>query len=390
MLKNAVKIFLERRFRSFYVKLDFAHFRPECLVYLSSDVRLTVERPRTNRQDIRAENVQSRVKLFALMDTQTLPEMKEDGDKSSPFVNCIRKNYRHLRKWAQRTETNCFRIYDREINHYPLAIDFYAGRYCVHYFAHPKEDALRFSKLQEEVIGALSRLLRADLSKIYWRTRIKRERGEQYEKADVSQDFFTVLEYGVKFRVNLIDYLDTGLFLDHRETRRWVATHSKGKRLLNLFSYTGSFSVHAALGGALFTKSVDMSNTYSEWARSNFILNGLSSKQNEVVRADCLKFLDEEMTSSRRYDLIIIDPPTLSRSKKMDQLFDIQIDYVGLIKRALMLLSQGGVILFSTNSRGFVFDKELFPFCSVINISSKTLPLDFHDPYIHRCWKLQI
>jgi 23S rRNA G2069 N7-methylase RlmK/C1962 C5-methylase RlmI len=129
-----------------------------------------------------------------------------------------------------------------------------------------------------------------------------------------------------------------------------------------------------------------MSNTYTEWARSNFMLNGLSFKQNEVVRADCLKFLDEEV---QKYDLIIIDPPTLSRSKKMDQLFDVQIDYVGLIKKALTLLSQEGVILFSTNSRGFVFDENLFSFCSVTDISSKTLPLDFHDPYIHRCWKIQ-
>jgi 23S rRNA (cytosine1962-C5)-methyltransferase len=211
---------------------------------------------------------------------------------------------------------------------------------------------------------------------------------QQYEKRDASKEFFTVLEYGVKFRVNLVDYLDTGLFLDHRETRQIAAQLAKGKRILNLFAYTCSFSVHAAMRGAAFTKSVDLSNTYTDWGRENFLLNDLPLQSNRIVRADCLVFLDEEIAMGGKYGLIIIDPPTISRSKKMDQMFDVQIDYSLLIEKALQLLAPDGIILFSTNSRKFIFDENLFLDCSIQEISNKTLPIDFLDPKIHRCWKI--
>ena len=163
-----------------------------------------------------------------------LPILAEGEDKSSPLKNRIRKNYRHLRKWAKRTETNCFRIYDRDIKEFPLAIDFYDGRFCVHFFTsdrgmdEPRED------LRDAATSAICSLFNTTLESVYWRVRIKREKTEQYEKASASKEFFTVLEYGVKFKVNLLDYLDTGLFLDHRETRRLVASIAKDKRLLNL------------------------------------------------------------------------------------------------------------------------------------------------------------
>lgn len=313
-----------------------------------------------------------------------LPNIGDGEDKSSPFVNCIRKTYRHVRKWAKRTQTNCFRIYDREMHHYPLAIDFYAGRYCLQYFSPDREDPEPPEELVAEVEGVLQKLFRANPEEIYWRSRIKRSKNQQYEKADAAKEFFPVLEYGVRFRVNLTDYLDTGLFLDHRETRQIVASHAKGKRLLNLFAYTCSFSVHAAVQGAVYTKSVDMSNTYTDWGRENFLLNGISLKNHPIVREDCLKFLDWEKES---YDVIVIDPPTLSRSKKMDQMFDVQIDYPELLRKGLGLLNPGGVLFFSTNLRKFVFNDRLFPEYVVQEISKKTLPIDFHDPKIHRCWK---
>ena len=317
-----------------------------------------------------------------------LPNIADGEDKTSPFKNCIRKNYRHLRKWAKRTQSNAFRIYDREINHYPLAIDFYAGRFCVHYFLRRDDDDQPPSALVEEVEDVLSAIFGADPSAIYWRTRFKRAKSEQYQKTGVHQEFFTVLEYGLKFRVNLVDYIDTGLFLDHRETRKMIGELSRGKRVLNLFAYTCSFSVHAAAGGALFTKSVDMSNTYTAWGRENFLLNGLSLENNEIVREDCLKFLDEAIQAREKYDLIIIDPPTISRSKKMDQMFDIQIDYIPLLAKAARLLAEKGTIFFSTNSRKFVFEKSLTETFSIKEISHKTLPQDFHDPKIHRCWTI--
>lgn len=319
-----------------------------------------------------------------------LPGIADGEDKSSPLGNRIRKNYRHVRKWAKRTVTNCFRIYDREIPHYPLAIDFYAGRFCVQYFSRNRQNEEPPSELMEEVNKVLCMIFGINPKDVYWRTRIKSKKTRQYEKLNEEQDFFTVLEYGVKFKVNLTDYLDTGLFLDHRETRQLVAAVAKNKRVLNLFAYTCSFSVHAAVAGAAFTKSVDMSNTYVAWGEDNFDLNSLSKRNHPIVRADCLKFLDEERRFGTRYDMIIIDPPTISRSKKMDQLFDIQVDYISLITKALKLLLPKGVIFFSTNSRKFVFDVDLFQQCSIVEISNKTIPLDFHDQKIHRCWKITI
>jgi 23S rRNA G2069 N7-methylase RlmK/C1962 C5-methylase RlmI len=317
-----------------------------------------------------------------------LPQIADGEDKSSQFKNCIRKNYRHLRKWAKRTETDSFRIYDREINHYPLAIDFYAGRFCVHYFSKHREEEEPEPAFAEEVEDALCSIFATTKEMIYWRTRIRRRKLEQYEKADLTNDFFTVYEYGLKFRVNLLDYLDTGLFLDHRETRKLIGSLSEGKRVLNLFAYTCAFSIHAAAGGASYTKSVDMSNTYTAWGRENFRLNGFSEKNHVIIREDCLKFLDEEIAAKVRYDLIIIDPPTISRSKKMTQMFDIQLDYLSLINKGMKLLNPEGTLFFSTNSRRFIFDETLQDRLKVIEISHKTLPLDFHDPKIHRCWKI--
>lgn len=310
-----------------------------------------------------------------------------DDDKTSPLKNRIRKNYRHLRKWGNRTKTNCFRIYDRDIKEYPLAIDFYDGRFCVHYFTSTRDSDEPRQDLYDEVMSALHSLFHVPSESVYWRTRIKRERTEQYEKTDGKKEFFSVLEYGIKFRINLTDYLDTGLFLDHRETRRLVASMAAGKRLLNLFAYTCSFSIHAAVAGAFFTKSVDLSNTYTDWGRENFLLNGLSLANNLIVRDDCLKFLENEL---EMYDLIVLDPPTISRSKKMDQMFDIQKDYPFLISRALALLSPQGTLIFSTNSRDFDFNESLFEGYTILDISKKTIPIDFHNQKIHRCWKISL
>lgn len=317
-----------------------------------------------------------------------LPDIADGEDKTSPFINRIRKNYRHIRKWAKRSATNCFRIYDREIRQYPFAIDFYAGRFCIQYFSRTRESSEPPPELVQEITNALHTVFGKACCEIYWRTRAKKKETRQYEKMGESQEFFIVQEYGIKFKVNLQDYLDTGIFLDHRETRRMVASLAKGKRVLNLFAYTCSFSVHAAMAGALFTKSVDLSNTYTAWGRDNFKLNSLSLENHKVIREDCLKFLDVEVKSGSKYDIIIIDPPTISRSKKMTQMFDVQTDYVNLISKALKLLSKEGAIFFSTNSRKFAFDPHHFPSCMIREITEKTLPLDFHDPKIHRCWKI--
>lgn len=318
--------------------------------------------------------------------TLSLPLIADSDDKSSILKNRIRKNYRHLRKWAKRTNTNCFRIYDRDIKEYPLAVDFYAGRFCVQHFSFDREDEEIDHEFLKEVNDCLCSLFSVDEKMIYWRSRIRRRKSEQYEKKASDKEFFTVLEHSVKFKINLTDYLDTGLFLDHRTTRQLVANIAKDKKLLNLFAYTCSFSVHAAVKGALFTKSVDLSNTYTAWGRENFALNSLDPKKNIVLRDDCLKFLENE---TGKYDIIVIDPPTISRSKKMEEMFDIQLDYIPLLKNALRLLEKDGVIFFSTNSRKFQFDLSLFPKCLIKDISHKTLPIDFSKKKIHQCWMIK-
>lgn len=322
--------------------------------------------------------------------TLFLPLIADGEDKTCPFKNRIRKNYRHLRKWANRTTTNCFRVYDRDIKEWPLVIDFYAGRFCVQYYSSDRNNDEPSLELKVKVNDALISIFETNPNLIYWRSRIRRKKMEQYEKKGEQKTFFTALEYGVKFKINLLDYLDTGLFLDHRETRRYVASLCKNKRLLNLFAYTCSFSVHAAIQGAAFTKSVDLSNTYTEWGRDNFNLNELPEKNNPIIRADCTKFLSEEVAAQELYDIIVIDPPTMSRSKKMDEIFDIQKDYAYLITYALKLLQKEGVIFFSTNSRKFQFDPSLFPECNIQDISTKTIPLDFHQKKIHYCWKITV
>jgi 23S rRNA G2069 N7-methylase RlmK/C1962 C5-methylase RlmI len=320
--------------------------------------------------------------------TIILPILLDNEDKTCPLKNRIRKNYQHIRKWAKRTLTNCFRIYDRDIKEYPLAIDFYDGKFCIHFFTFEKDSYDPPIEFCNQISQILHSLFSANTDDIFWRTRFKREKVEQYEKQSCEDDFFTVLENGAIFKVNLKDYLDTGLFLDHRTTREIVAKGASGKRILNLFSYTASFSVQAALHGAIFTKSVDMSNTYSKWARDNFQLNQLSDVKNVIVRADVQKFLEEEILTSTSYDMIVIDPPTISRSKKMEKIFDIQIDYVSIIRKALNLLSSNGVIYFSTNSRKFRFDATSFSKEIIQNITEKTIPIDFHDKKIHQCWKI--
>jgi 23S rRNA (cytosine1962-C5)-methyltransferase len=319
----------------------------------------------------------------------TLPSIIDGESKDDPLVNCLRNQYRHLRKWAKRTATDALRLYDRDIHHYPVAIDLYAGRFCVHYYAQASHLAPP-DELRSAVSKAIGQLFGVDEEAIYWRTRAKHKISRQYEKLNEERHFFNVAEYGISFRVNLSDYLDTGLFLDHRETRQLFAKEARGKHILNLFAYTCAFSVHAAVAGAASTTSVDMSNTYSRWGRANLDLNGIPHNHHRIIRADCLKFLDEELRSGQRYDLMIIDPPTLSRSKKMEQLFDLCVDYVQLLKRSIQLLTPQGVIYFSCNARKLAFDLSLFPQCHIQEITAQTVAMDFVRSPLHRCWRLQL
>lgn len=318
----------------------------------------------------------------------SLPTLSKPLESGSHLAKALIKNFTEMLPWAENSQTNCFRLYDRDESSYPLTIDLYGNRFCIHYFAPARNQDEPPQELMSEVSSLLVQLFNVKQAHIYWKTRKKSKESRQYEKVNTTKEFFTVVEYGVRFEVNLLDYIDTGLFLDHRETRQIVAALVRGKRLLNLFAYTCSFSVQAAFHGAMFTKSVDLSNTYTEWGEGNFWLNGLPLKSNHVIRADCLKFLDSEIRSGVKYDLIVVDPPTISRSKKMDQMFDVHKDYPMLLTKALRLLAKGGTLFFSTNSQKFFFDGSLFKACSVLEITDQTIPADFQNSTIHRCWKI--
>lgn len=307
--------------------------------------------------------------------------------------NRIRKNYRHWKKWAKRTESDVFRIYDRDIPQYPLAIDYYAGRFNIQYFftSHDEDYEIdpAFQKDVNSILTSIFIEKTIQDSDIFWKFRKRRKRLEQYEKLESSKNFFVAMEYGIPFLVNLSDYLDCGLFIDHRETRQYVRERAKGKRVLNLFAYTGSFSVYAAAGGADFTMSVDMSNTYCQWTRDNFDLNELDLSKHRVLRQDCLVFLKELPKSGWKYDLIVLDPPTLSRSKKMEDIFDVQRDHAQLIREAALSLDPGGEIIFSTNSRKFVLADTITKYYDTIELTEKLHPADFRNQKIHYTWLIK-
>ncbi|MGL6124487.1 MAG: class I SAM-dependent methyltransferase, partial [Shewanella sp.] len=237
-----------------------------------------------------------------------------------------------------------------------------------------------------DVLLALPSAIGINPNKMIMKTRERQKGTSQYQKRDERKLELITTEYGAKFKLNLTGYLDTGLFLDHRLTRRLVGQKSKGRRVLNLFSYTGSASVHAALGGAKSVTTVDMSNTYIAWAQDNFALNGLKGKQYEFVQSDCMQWIRD---CREQYDLIFIDPPTFSNSKRMEDSFDVQRDHVNLLVSLVKLLSPTGELVFSNNKRKFKMDIEALTKMNinVDNIDDVTLPMDYkRNPHIHNTW----
>lgn len=305
------------------------------------------------------------------------------------FINRLRKNARHWSKWARRQGITCYRIYDRDIPEFPVAVDIYEQR------VHLQEIETGWQQEEEEhqrwadgIRHAVSEVLELPLDAISFKIRARQRGQAQYEKTGAQGEDFVVSEGGRRFIVNLEQYLDTGLFLDHRNTRRMVGERAKGKRFLNLFAYTGSFTVYAATGGAVSSTTVDMSNTYQEWTRRNFELNGMDLDKHELVRADVFAFLEHAVKTGVKYDLIVMDPPTFSNSKKMAGVLDVQRDHAHLINQCLRLLPAGGELFFSSNLRSFQLEAgELLP-CSVKEISALTVPEDYRNKKIHRCFLL--
>lgn len=306
------------------------------------------------------------------------------------FRNRLTKVYRHLHKQAKRQQISCFRLYDRDLPEFPLIIEIYETNvYVSEYKSKHHLSEEEYEIWLQGCIQVIGEVLAVPLENIYTKLRKRKEgRHGQYQRVATEGDFFVVKEAGLFFKVNLSDYLDTGLFLDHRITRAMVRDQAKGKRVLNLFCYTGSFSVYAAAGGAAEVVSVDLSNTYLHWAEENFRLNKFSDSQKfKFVKADVLQYLDT--LPSSYFDLVVVDPPTFSNSKMMKDFLDIQRDHAGMLNKILKACKPGGIIYFSTNSRKFEMESDKINSSGIRDITRATTPFDFEGKLQRWCYEIK-
>ncbi len=325
------------------------------------------------------------------------------------FANRVRKRQKHLGKWARRRGVTCYRVYDADLHDYAMAVDLYQSEALhlhIQEYAPPRHvDAARAQRRLRDALAVLQEIFEVPAERIHYKLRKRQKGRDQYQRQDERRHFLEVTEHGCRLWVNLDDYLDTGLFLDHRPLRLRLQSEAKGRRFLNLFCYTGTASVHAAAGGAASTLSVDMSKTYLEWAANNLDLNGFRTAVLEkrsppasrlpphvLFRADCLAWLQGQagLRKPRQFDLILLDPPSFSTSKRMEGTLDIQRDHVGLILNAAKLLAPGGTLYFSTSRQGFKLDQNALWEFAVQDITAQTLDEDFKPkPPAHRCWRMQ-
>jgi len=311
------------------------------------------------------------------------------AQKLEMFSNRLTKVFKHRSKIARRTGVGCYRIYEHDLPEFPFCIEAYENKIYVSEYVrrHGMTDEEHDAWLQPS-LEIISEITATPLSSIYKRERKKMShRDEQYEKVDTKQEFFTVLENDLKFQVNLTDYLDTGLFLDHRITREMVRSEAKDKRFLNLFCYTGSFSVYAAAGEAATVTSVDLSKTYLSWAETNMAINLLKDPSKYFyIHADVKQYLKTLAPNS--FDLVVMDPPTFSNSKRMKDFLDIQRDHVELINDMLAATTDGGTLYFSTNYTKFILDEAGIKASSIKDITKATTGFDFEGKLKRWCYRI--
>jgi len=315
-------------------------------------------------------------------------EQKQLPKIDSDLANRLTKNIKRLNKWAVRQGVTCYRIYDADLPDYNFALDIYqSDRTYLVFQEYAAPSTISADKVQRRSIVARNTVLHsldAEPTQLFYKQRKKQPGTDQYEKLQNKSRRHIVKENGCAFYVNFEDYLDTGLFLDHRMTRAMIQQDAKGSSFLNLFCYTGTASVYAAKGGARKTTSVDMSNTYLSWCEDNFRINEIPLSNHQFIKANCMDWLKLE---ENKYDLIFVDPPTFSNSKSMDRIFDVQRDYIELLKGCMELLADNGKIIFSTNFRKFRFDTTQFAGAKIEDITARTIPEDFaRNRKIHQCW----
>jgi 23S rRNA (cytosine1962-C5)-methyltransferase len=314
--------------------------------------------------------------------------MQQPFGKYLMFQNRLEKVYKHLSKQAKRQGITCYRLYDHDLPEFPFIIEIYEERlYVSEYRRKHSMSEDEHEHWLNECKNVMAEVMGISKENIFLKVRQRKEgRTGQYQKIDESKNEFVVNENGLKFIVNLSDYLDTGLFLDHRTTRQMVKELSAGKKVLNLFCYTGSFSVYAASGGASNIVSVDLSKTYLNWAERNMQLNFPELNHHETVHADVKQYLKEVEENS--FDLIVMDPPTFSNSKRMEDFLDIQKDHVELINDCLRILSENGILFFSTNYTKFQIERENLNANEVKDITKQTTPFDFAGKLKRQCFKI--
>jgi 23S rRNA (guanine2445-N2)-methyltransferase / 23S rRNA (guanine2069-N7)-methyltransferase len=316
---------------------------------------------------------------------QDLPTLSTGGEM---VANRLRKNLKKLSRWREQEKVTCFRVYDADMPEYAVAIDMYQGAIHMAEYAPPKTvNEVDANRRFDDVIDAVQVVFNVSSRGDIAVKRRKKQRGlDQYERVGRRNQRLLVNELGAKLWVNLFDYLDTGLFLDHRPLRERIQREVKGKRFLNLFCYTGVASVQAGVGGARYSTSVDLSNTYLEWFRDNLAINGLSESRHQIIRDDVLNWL---ATGTSEYDLILLDPPTFSNSKSTASDFDVQRDHVSLIRLTMARLAGDGVLYFSNNNRRFLLAAEITEEFDVEEITKSTLGPDFtRSTHIHKCWRI--
>lgn len=304
------------------------------------------------------------------------------------FANRLMKNFAALASWRKAENISCFRLYDADMPEYNLAVDLYEGWIHVQEYAPPPTiDAQKAEQRFSLALQVIRTVLSVPRSQLFIKTRKKQKGSEQYQKKSGPGELYVVREGGAQFLVNFTDYLDTGLFLDHRLTRERLGQLAQGKTFLNLFAYTGTATVYAAMGGATATTTVDISDTYLARTQANLALNGHGGPLHQTVEADCLEWLER---ADERFGVIFVDPPTFSNSRHRHQVFDVQKDHPALLRLAMRRLAKGGMLIFSTNSRTFTLDETLAQEYAVREISAETIPPDFQrNRRIHRCWEIQ-
>ncbi len=317
------------------------------------------------------------------------------SDNAAMFRNRITKNHKHLSRWSRRESVQCYRVYDADLPDYSVAVDLYQGdKLWVHvqeYEAPSTVDPKKARWRLREIITVLSELFKVPEEQLFLKMRSRQRGDSQYEKLAENYNFHEVTEGASKLLVNFEDYLDTGLFLDHRLIRMRLERECRDKTFLNLFGYTGAATVHAAAGGALSTTTVDMSRTYLAWAKRNMHLNGFTGENHQYLQVDCLEWLKgTQRNREQTWDVIFVDPPTFSNSKRMQSDFDLQRDHVFLIRKAMELLSPGGRLFFSNNARRFKLGSSELDLFEVKDITPSTIDEDFkRNNRIHQCWEIR-